>query len=376
MTHDKLERELRHAARSVDGVSVSSDAWQENQRRLRSAGTRRSRLARSAAGLVGVLAIGAVAVLAQSGGDGGMPAGGSDDAFATQNILGEIVEAETLTVDGQRSAHEIVLTDTTGDGPVLCDRFVSDGAGGASGGGCTPRQPGADDVAVAFDWLSGTDGTGDLRGVLAGVDDRVRRVQVWMHNGDLVLASLHPTGWEDTKMFAVTLTGDAPVPQRLVAYGRAGQVLQAVELRTTFGPDWLPRVRACQGRAGVGGWPMPGAGGPADVAIAFGTSDALVTAEGHPPVCLDPLRAAALAGWTGINQRVVVATAPEVATVRVTSRDGVVAQTEPTPGTGSLLQGVVFSGLDESVLQSARLVALDASGQVLDEEFVRQPPSP
>lgn len=372
MTHDKLERELRHAARSVDGVTVSSDAWQENQRRLRSAAARRSRLARSAAALAGVLAIGAVAVWAQSGGDG-MPAGGSDDPFATQNILGEIVEAETLTVDGQRAVHEIVLTDTTGDGPDLCDRFV--GGGGASGG-CTPRQPGADDAAVAFDWLSGTDGTGDLRGVLAGVDDRVRRVQVWMHNGDLVLASLHPTGWEDTKMFAVTLTGDAPVPQRLVAYGRAGQVLQAVELRTTFGPDWLPRVTACQGRAGVGGWPMPGAGGPADVAIAFGTSDALVTAEGHPPVCLDPLRAAAMAGWTGINQRVVVATAPEVATVRVTSRDGVVAQTEPTPGTGSLLQGVVFSGLDESVLQSARLVALDASGQVLDEEFVQQPPSP
>ena len=374
MTHDQLERELRHAARSVDGVTVSSGAWQENQRRLRSAGVRRRRRALSAAGLVGVLAIGAVAVLAQSGDDGGMPAGGSDDPFATQNILGEIVEAETLTVDGQRAVHEIVLTDTTGDGPDLCDRFVGDG-GGASGG-CTPRQPGADDAAVAFDWLSGTDGSGDLHGVLAGVDDRVQRVQVWMHNGDMVLASLHPTGWEDTKMLAVTLTGDAPVPQRLVAYGRAGQVLQAVELRTTFGRDWLPHVTACQDQTGAGGWPMPGAGGPADVAIAFGTSDALVTATGQAPICLDPLRAAALAGWTGVGRLVVVATAPEVTMVKVTSRDGVVAQTKPAPGTGSPLQGVVFRGLDQSVLQSARLVALDASGQVLDEAFVSQPPSP
>jgi hypothetical protein len=241
---DQLEHDLRVAGRSFDDVEVSPDAWQENRRRLRTADSARGRrvLLTAAAGVAGVVAIGAAALMAQTSDGSGLPAGGRDATFATENILGPIVQAEQLTLDGRPTVHEIVLTDTTGDGPDLCDRFVAEGSGSGS---CTRRDLDADAPGVAFDWLSGTEGDGGLRGVLAGVDARVTRVQVWMDNGDMVLAQLHPTGWDDTSMFALTLAGDAPTPQRLVAYGRDGNVLQTVDLANRFGRTWLaPRTQA------------------------------------------------------------------------------------------------------------------------------------
>jgi hypothetical protein len=252
---ERLERELLEARAHFDEVPVSPDAWQQNQHRLAVARSRRGgRLMAVAAAVVAVVLLGAlVATLADQGPDRGAPggggSGGSDDPWLTENILGEPQQVETLRLDGRDMVHELVLTDTDGSGPQLCDRFTTlENDGGA--GGCTPRQPDADDSSVAVDWISGTTGSGDgLHGVVAGVDHRVVKVQVWMDNGDMTLAELHPTGWEGTRMLAFTSPPGAPVPQRLVAYSDAlGTVLQAVDLAHLFGESWLPiQQPACAG---------------------------------------------------------------------------------------------------------------------------------
>jgi hypothetical protein len=246
---EQLERDLRQARALFDDVDVSSDAWQQNQRRLAADRSRRGgRGMAVAAAVVAVVLLGAlVASLADQGPNrGAAGSGGSGgDPWAPENILGEPQQVETVRLDGQDMAHELVLTDTDGSGPQLCDRF-SAVESDAGAGGCTPRQPDADDSSVTFDWISGTTGSGDgLHAVVAGVDDRVMKVQVWMDNGDMTLAELHPTGWEGTRMLAFTARPGAPVPQRLVAYSDAtGTVLQAVDLARLFGKGWLPGTEA------------------------------------------------------------------------------------------------------------------------------------
>ena len=238
-SHDQLERDLRAALRSVVLVPVSADAWQQNQRRLAAAPNRRlPKLLAAAAVVLAVLLIGGLLAIATGGRDSGTPANddgssdssSSDEFFADENLLGPVVEVERLKVDGESAVHEAALSDTSGKGPSLCDRVVTVSQSSGSGG-CTSREPSADDTEVAFDWLSGTTGGGDIRGVLGGVDERVMKVQIWMDNGDMTLADLKPSGWEGTKLFGLTMQADGPRPQRLVAYSDAsGTVLQAVDL--------------------------------------------------------------------------------------------------------------------------------------------------
>ena len=169
--HDQLERDLRAALRSVDHVPVSSDAWQQNQRRLAAAPHRRLPwLVAAAAVVLAVLLIGGLLALVSGGSDSSTPAndGGSndssssDDVFADENLLGPVVEVETLTIDGETAVHEAVLSDTSGKGPSLCDRVTT--LDQSSGGPAAARQPGTrtpTSESVAFDWLSGTSGSGD-----------------------------------------------------------------------------------------------------------------------------------------------------------------------------------------------------------------------
>ena len=196
--------------------------------------------------------------------------GGDGDPFGDSVVLGPPVAVETATINGEETTHQAVLSDQTGKGPSLCDRY---GTNTGSNGGCTGRYPNADDPAVAFDWLTATLGGGDIRGVLAGVDSRVMKVQIWMDNGDMTLADLKPGGWEDTKLFGLTLPADGPRPQRLVAYSDAsGTVLQAVDLVEQLGEEWLP-LRADCSRPGAA-VPVPGldataSGEPGSVDVAM-----------------------------------------------------------------------------------------------------------
>jgi len=320
---ERLERELLEARGHFDEMPVSPDAWQQNQHRLAVARSRRGgRLMAVAAAVVAVVLLGAlVATLADKSPDRGAPgsggSGGSGDPWQSENILGEPQQVESLRLDGRDMAHELVLTDTDGSGPQLCDRFTTlqDDSGA---GGCTPRQPDADDSSVAVDWISGTTGSGDgLHGVVAAVDDRVMKVQVWMDNGDMTLAQLHPTGWEGTRMLAFTAPPGAPVPQRLVAYSDAsGTVLQAVDLAHLFGMTWLPNQRPdCAGVQQVGA-----AGFAGGITVQASSIDAQISytgtgGGGTREVCRSMTEAPVAVVRTG--DRLVLVMAPEVAAIRL-----------------------------------------------------------
>jgi hypothetical protein len=228
-----VERDLRAAARAFDDVPVSSDAWQRNQLRLAANRGRRGRtLLAVAAALVLVVAVGALVLGGGNGGKRTLPGGsGGGDPFGDSVVLGPPVDVETVTIDGVETTHQAVLSDQTGKGPNLCDRYLS---GTGANGGCSSREANADNPDVAFDWLTATTGGGDIRGVLAGVDSRVSQVRIWMSNGDQTLARLKPAGWEGTQIFGLTVPADGPRPQRLVAYGRPG-VLQTVDLASLGG---------------------------------------------------------------------------------------------------------------------------------------------
>lgn len=373
--HDQLERQLQAAKGTFDEVTIAPDAWQENERRLAEDRSRRNRwvLGAVAAGLALVLAGGA-ALLATQGVDSGPPAtSGADDPWDPGNWLGPPVVLEQVEVQGSRADHEGLLTDTTGDGPDLCDRVVTEGS---AFGGCTTREAGADKPGVAVDWLMRTEGDGTLRGVVAGVDERVSAVDVWMSDGERISAELHPTGWDGTQMLAVTVPAAGPRPQRLLATGGDGNVLQSVDLASRFGSTWLVSTRtSCEGTQ-TGRWPAGGTSAAPGVTVSWSTTDALVTAPGGAPTCLDPLRATALAGWTLVRDSLVVAVAPEVATVRVMTGQDLLAVLEPTESQGSPFKVAVSGDLSRNALTGAELVALDELNVELDREFVSQPKSP
>ena len=376
--HDQLERRLRAGRAPFDEVTIAPDAWQENQRRVAGARSRRlGWLLTAAAAVVVLLLVAGVSLLGGRGPDAGPPAsGGVDDFWDPGNVLGPSVVAEQVTVDGEEVPHEIVLSDTTGEGPSLCDRIE---ASGSASGSCTSREPGADDEGVAFDWLSGSEGNGDVRGVLAGVDDRVSYVDVWMSDGKRLAAQLHPTGWEGTQMLALTVPSDGPRPQRLVASGRDGNVLQAVDLPSVFGDTWLVARSACAGDV-VGQIPRvtPSPLLLGDTVIAVGTVDAQTTvreADGTVKRVCRRLASTSIAAVASLGGRSTFVVGPEVRRIQIWSQ-GVLGEQFPPFPLETAPYGVGSFGILGSTTAGVEIVALDAGGNVLDRAFVDQPRTP
>jgi len=195
-------------------------------------------------------------------------------------------------------------------------------------------------------------------------------VQVWMDNGDEMLAVLHPGGWEDTKVFALTVPDTGPTPQRLVAYSDAtGTVLQSVDLGHAFGSGWLPPGgRSCTGSA-TGVWPKPGSGRTGDWSVDLWSGSASVTLRtpgGGSSTCLD-LGPGALAGSLALADHLVVVAGPGVVTVELRSPSG----TTVTGSSRKVSQAArsPFQVADLPVPPDAvdyQLVALDVSGEVVD----------
>ena len=388
-SHDQLERDLRAALRSVDHLPVSGDAWQQNQRRLAESRRRRgSRLLMAAAAVVVVLLVGGLVAVVTRGGDGATPANGdhdsrggtsdsmsSNEVFAEGNLLGPIVELERVTVGGETAVREAALTDTSGKGPSLCDRVVTTRT---ETGSCSSREPSADKPTVAFDWLTSVLGDGTT-GVLGGVDDRVVKVQIWLDNGDMTLADLKPSGWEDTKLFALTVPADGPRPQRLVAYSDfSGTVLQAVDLAAAFGDSQPPQgEKACAG-AVAATWHKPGSADTGDLSVVLRSGSVEVTLAESDTVgstCLG-LSPGPLAGWTTFNGRIVVAVvAPEVQSYRV-ERAPTGLQADLYSVSGTTWQLLVATAPLQSTFRDAQLVVFDGSERELAREYLSQPASP
>jgi hypothetical protein len=232
----RLRGELTAAARDV---RISTDAWQRNQRLIATDRSgRRSRVTWMLSTAAVVLAVATASSLVLGGGDG--PTGAAkptgDDPLSQTRLLGPILLVEDLTLDGDGTVHEMALTDVNGKGPSLCDRYVGSNS---STGGCTAREPAADTDQVAFDWLSGTEGDGTIRGVIGGVDNRIAAVAIWMTNGERVETDLQVGSADGSKLFGYTVTAGGPTPIRLAAYDEEGDALEYVNLATRFGAEWV-----------------------------------------------------------------------------------------------------------------------------------------
>jgi hypothetical protein len=356
----QLERDLRAAGRVFDDVTVSGDAWQQNQQRLAADRGHRGRILLAvAAGLVLVVAVGALVLGGGTGGKRTLPGDGGGDPFGDSVVLGPPVDVETLTIDGVETTHQAVLSDQTGKGPNLCDRYVS---GTGANGGCSSRDANADDPDVAFDWLTATTGGGDIRGVLAGVDSRVMKVQIWMDNGDMTLADLKPGGWEGTNLFALTVPADGPRPQRLVAYSDAsGTVLQALDLGDRFGADWLRQpANLCSTPGGQISSVIP----LQAVASANRAHVVVETSDGQTHDACFPVRAEIQGAGAGPRTLVVVV-APEVADVAVGDRDNTtLAMDPPRPIPGSLWRVAAIT-LIRDIGPADSVTAFDQTGNKL-----------
>jgi hypothetical protein len=353
-----VERDLRAAARAFDDVPVSADAWQQNQQRLAAGRGRHGRtLLAVSAGLVLLVAVGALVLGGGHGGKRTLPGGG--DPFGDSVVLGPPVDVETVTINGVETTHRAVLSDQTGKGPNLCDRYV---AATKEVGSCSSRDPNADAPDVAFDWVTGTSGGGDLRGVLAGVDSRVMKVQIWMDNGDMTLADLKPGGWEDTKLFALTVPADGPRPQRLVAYSDAsGTVLQAVDLGDRFGDSWLRQpANLCSTPGGQISSVIP----LQAVASANQAHVVVETSDGQTHDACFPVRAE-IQGADAGPRTLVLVVAPEVADVHVGDRDSTtLAMDPPRPIPGSLWRVAAIT-LIRDIGPADSVTAFDQAGNKL-----------
>jgi hypothetical protein len=360
-----VERDLRAAARAFDDVPVSGDAWQQNQQRLAADRGHRGRILLAvAAGLVLVVAVGALVLGGGNSGKRTLPGGsGGGDPFGDSVVLGPPVDVETVTIDGMETTHQAVLSDQTGKGPNLCDRY---GTATGSNGGCSSRDPNADDPDVAFDWLTATTGGGDIRGVLAGVDSRVSQVRIWMSNGDQTLARLKPAGWEGTQIFGLTVPADGPRPQRLVAYGRPG-VLQTLDLASLLGAGWLPQDSVCD-RAPTTQLPE------VQAKVAAGSFDARIVVQSTPETrdtCL-PLRLPAQGVPAGLRS-VVLVIGPEVTSVDLVRGDTTITSSyRPPTSMPDTLWRVAVITADRDLADTDVVLARDDDGNVLRSVRVLQ----
>ena len=359
----QLERDLRAAARAFDDVPVPGDAWQQNQQRLAAGRGHRGRILLAvAAALVLVVAVGALVLGGGNGGNRTLPGAGGDP-FGDSVVLGPPVDVETVTIDGVETTHQAVLSDQSGNGPRLCDRYVP--ATGVTSR-CNNRDPNADDPDVAFDWLGATVGGGDIRGVLAGVDSRVSQVRIWMSNGDQTLARLKPAGWEGTQIFGLTVPAAGPRPQRLVAYGRPG-VLQTVDLASLLGPGWLPPDTVCD-RAPT--TQLPEVRGM----VAAGSINARILLQSTPQardVCL-PLRLPAQ-GVRAELRSVVLVIGPEVDSIDLVRGDTTITSSyRPPTAMPDTLWRVAVVTADRDLAATDVVLSRDDDGNVLRSVRVSQ----
>ena len=247
-----LERDLRAARTAYDDVKVSPDAWQRNQDLLlRGSTTPRRRTPMAAAAGIVVLVSVALGYLVLGGGSLSSPPAtdGSD------GTLRNGVEVARVEVRGGFASLQIGLVESpAGKGsahPQLCDRVLYGPDGSSGAGGCTARDPDADDETTSIDYLTGGTGGDGWTTVTGVVDDRVEKVTMWQADGtasDVQLVRL-ATGVDG---FGVLVPGPALTrPVRLVTYSdsQGTAVVQVVDLVDRFGRSWLPGQKP--GCAGV-----------------------------------------------------------------------------------------------------------------------------
>ncbi len=341
----RLRNDLKAAA---DDVTIHGDAWQQNQHRIRAASVRRrTRLlsVRSAAAAAAIAVIAVAISLPAGQTESPQPAKSpSVTPSPTSTSFVTRVKADERSLPSGRVASLYVSLSYSDDGPQAAPRMCDetsiatvDNRTGEASRGCGSPERGADSTAVAIDYLNASDWAGG-RSLSGGVDERVSSLTVYYSGaGGARTLQLHDLA-DAVRGFGVLDPDDNDVkPQRLVARGDQGEVLQAIDLVDRFGDDWLPQHDACtddllpDGHVAV--YPSRDKAKTADVAVWLGTTNARVSIrysfDDVVEICIERLKPGAIAGAYGgaavavsassaVQPGVVVPVlAPEVASVTV-----------------------------------------------------------
>ncbi len=380
--HSTLERRLHDASDPALWDDVSPDAWQQNERRLAADRSHRAgqrlRVVAAAAAVVVVVG-GGVLVMSQLNGSsppnssGGTKDGASKDAgskdqdpFKPDNLVGKVVVLERFRANGAPVEHSAFLTRAGGKGLSLCDLYkgpdtVSSSAGSGS---CTASSPDpAEPKTNAFRFVTGTEGSDDLKGVTGAVEPRVASLRAWV--GDSAVSRpvpLHALGVKGLQAFGITTPGARAPVVRIVAYGDDGAVLQILDIPGYIGEEWLPDDDTCSKTT-----PAPTTGdatalGPVEN-IEFATSSVwLHGTDGPADICVPAPKREPLSSQRE-GQFVVVVTGPEVTELRykVAGQPRQTAAPMRFPGTA---WGVVVIRTD-SPSETVTLDGRSAGGKVI-----------
>jgi len=383
---EDLEARVRDAlAEAASAVEISPTAWREHQTLIRRRhGRRRAYLAVAAAAAV-VATVAVPMVIGGGEGGGTPPAGGRTPAPTVSRGgtpgLANAVEVTRLELAGGTASVRLSVTqqERSPFDEVCVERRLAK----AGDYWCLQGSAFSYDPEVAIDYVSfGPDQ--DLPTLAGAVDARVTALQAWLADGIAVDLDLVDLGSDGLRGFALLTEEGAALPQRLVARGRAGNVLQAIDLLRRFGEGWSQPPYACAGDR-VAEYVPNGDVFP-NAYVALGTADARISARlsrsDSAEACLERLRARALGGWFAAGSLVVVVVAPEVETVRLidarrgSRADRVLDEVAPTRVAGSPWQVATFGDLSAADAATAELLALDQTGRFLDRAPVRQPSAP
>jgi hypothetical protein len=368
----RLERDLRAASSAYDDVVVSSEAWQENQRRLGAGRHRRSpMLAVAAAVVVLLLVCGALLLRGPQHTASGPPAGPAPQTTSPDGSihLAGGVEAFRLKLGAGYAAVDVAASGDSSSAPDrVCSMFTSEGKPGdftADAPVCSRPEPRAGDPVGAIDYLTAAPSHPEPNSwttVAGAVDSRVTSVQVWLADGNT--GSLPVVPLTDSKLgaFGYVNIGPQQRVQRVVAYGAGGRVLQAIDLAGLLGTDWLTLGSGC-GELSTA-TELPSIGTSVAAEPGFAKIDVHWNAATARTVCL-PLTE------TGQGVKVddgdaVLVVAPEVANVLPRGAGSHTIATQPAGIPDTIWQTVTVHRLGGGFDPAATFDLTDVDGQVLD----------
>jgi hypothetical protein len=372
----RLERDLRAASSAYDDVVVSSDAWQENQLRLGAGRQRRSpvppvAVAVAAAVVVLLLVGGALLVRGPQHTASGPPAGPAPQTTSPDGSihLAGGVEALRLKIGTGYAAVDVAAYGGSSSAPArVCSMSTGEGKRGdffADAPICSGREPRADDPAVAIDYLTAGPphpNPNTWVSVAGAVDSRVTSVQVWNANGNTGSLPVTRLGSSNLSAFGYVMTGPDHRPQRLVAFGADGRVLQSIDLAQRLGSGWLTLGSGC-GELSTA-TELPSIGTSVAAEPGFAKIDVHWNAATARTVCL-PLTE------TGQGVKVddgdaVLVVAPEVANVLPRGAGSHTIATQPAGIPDTIWQTVTVHRLGGGFDPAATFDLTDVDGQVLD----------
>jgi len=371
---ERLERDLRAARSAYDDVVVSSDAWQENQRRLGTGHHRRGTWLAAAAAVVVLLVVaGALLLRGPQHTASAPPAGPVPQTTSPDGSihLAGGVEAFRLKLGTGYAAVDVAASRGSSSAPArVCSMFTGPGTRAELLAGkptCADPEADADGPRVAIDYLTTWPARPTVNSwttVAGAVDSSVTSVQIWLADGNTGSLPIVPLADSTMGAFGYVNIGPQQRVQRIVAYGAGGRVLQSIDLARRLGNAWLTLGTGCGELTTFTELSLIGTSVAAEAGVA--KIDVHWNAATTRTVCLpltDPGQ-----GVKVDDRNAVLVVAPEVAHVMVRGAGGAhTIATDPADIPGTIWRTVTVHRLGGGTFDAATTFDLtDVNGQALD----------